>query len=469
MPAGFQNIGTTIRISTLLLALVALVGPTHADESGAVERALDRLANLDRDPLRLPAAPTPPSELEKRERLAIARSVQIVEAELDTSLAVLTGDVLPLLSLARNHRHLGLRRRALQWYERASLADKKKDFVDEILEERFDVALELGDSTLIVTTARTMVERDDAIRWTPRLTDALAHLAGRRQGDHAAADLARRIEALSGTIDADCLIELARLHQRRDEDHAARDQYRELVRRESRITPPSDGPGPDGPGRHRARARQRGQGVHAVHAVPRTRHRTAERLGDLSTRGTGRHGGTVRRSRASVPQPVRARGIDAVAGERVRALGADAAAAGHRPRAASVRTFTPAGRGETVKDVIARLILAYRRELELYAEVLDLAHEGVATVRDCRPLCDLQAVNTRKQARLAEIDAIERAIEADKKIWRETPRAGLDAPELESLLQRLTDRIEQILRAERETDRWIVQGAALSTADQPST
>lgn len=122
-----------------------------------------------------------------------------------------------------------------------------------------------------------------------------------------------------------------------------------------------------------------------------------------------------------------------------------------------------------MKDVIARLILAYRRELELYAEVLDLAHEGVAAVRDCRPLCDLQAVNTRKQARLAEIDAIERAIEADKKTWRETPRAGLDSPELQALLQRLTDRIEQILRAERETDRWIVQGAALSSADQPST
>lgn len=122
-----------------------------------------------------------------------------------------------------------------------------------------------------------------------------------------------------------------------------------------------------------------------------------------------------------------------------------------------------------MKDVVARLILAYRRELELYAEVLDLAHEGVTAVRDCRPLDELQTVNTRKQARLAEIDAIERAIEADKKTWRETPRAGLDAPELQSLLRRLTDRIEEILRAERETDRWIVQGAALSSADQPST
>lgn len=122
-----------------------------------------------------------------------------------------------------------------------------------------------------------------------------------------------------------------------------------------------------------------------------------------------------------------------------------------------------------MKDVIARLILAYRRELELYAEVLDLAHEGVAAVRDCRPLGELQAVNTRKQVRLAEIDAIERAIEADKKSWRETSRSSFDSPELRGLLERLTDRIEQILRAERETDRWIVQGAALSSADQPST
>ena len=122
-----------------------------------------------------------------------------------------------------------------------------------------------------------------------------------------------------------------------------------------------------------------------------------------------------------------------------------------------------------MKDVIARLILAYRRQLELYTEVLDLAHEGVAVVRDCRPLADLQAVNTRKQARLAEIDAIERAIAADKQTWRDTPRASLQSPELQTLLERLKERIEQILRAERETDRWIVQGAALSTAEEPST
>ena len=122
-----------------------------------------------------------------------------------------------------------------------------------------------------------------------------------------------------------------------------------------------------------------------------------------------------------------------------------------------------------MKDVIARLVLAYRRELELYDEVLDLAHEGVAAVRDARPLRELQAINTRKQARLAEIDAVERAVAADKHTWRTTPRTNLQSPELQMLLERLTDRIEQILRAERETDRWIVQGAALSTAEQPST
>ena len=97
-----------------------------------------------------------------------------------------------------------------------------------------------------------------------------------------------------------------------------------------------------------------------------------------------------------------------------------------------------------MKDVIARLILAYRRELELYGEVLDLAHEGVAAVRDRRPLQELQAINTRKQARLAEIDAIERAIAADKTTWHDTPRATLDSPDLRALLERLTDRIEQI-------------------------
>ena len=114
-----------------------------------------------------------------------------------------------------------------------------------------------------------------------------------------------------------------------------------------------------------------------------------------------------------------------------------------------------------MKDVIVRLVLAYRRELELYGEVLDLAQEGARLVRDCRPLGELNAVNERKRACLAEIERIEREIVDDKRTWREQPTTTTQGAELQSMLRRLTDRIEQILLAERETDRWIVQGAAL--------
>ena len=105
-----------------------------------------------------------------------------------------------------------------------------------------------------------------------------------------------------------------------------------------------------------------------------------------------------------------------------------------------------------MKDVIGRLVLAYRRELELYGEVLELAQEGVRLVRDCRPLGELHAVNERKRVRLTEIEEIERHIHADKRAWRDHPATSTQGMELQTLLRRLTDRIEQILLAERETD-----------------
>lgn len=236
MPARFRIPNPSIATGLLCLALASLVVPAGADETGAVDRALERLANLDRDPMLLPAPPAPPEEIDVRAHLAIARSIQTVEAQLDTSLAVLTGEVLPLLSLARNYRHLGLRGRALTWYDRAALADKNDVFTDEILAERFEIGLELGDSLLVTEGARAMLDRSDAILWTNRLGDALGFLALSASTDDAA-KLARRIETLRGEVDADCAIELARLHQRRDEDRQARDLYRELVRRESRISP----------------------------------------------------------------------------------------------------------------------------------------------------------------------------------------------------------------------------------------
>ncbi|HKK70113.1 MAG TPA: hypothetical protein VKA86_02780 [Candidatus Krumholzibacteria bacterium] len=120
-----------------------------------------------------------------------------------------------------------------------------------------------------------------------------------------------------------------------------------------------------------------------------------------------------------------------------------------------------------MKDVIGRLILAYRRELDLYAEILELARQGAEIVRHCRPLGELNAVNERKQDLLAEIASIDRTIADDKHAWREdsAATASSQGAELDKLLRRLTDRIEQILLAERETDRWIVQGAGVTEAE----
>ena len=231
--------GRTVTAAMLVAVLCALgVGATTArDENDIVERALVRLENLDRDPLELPPAPPAPESVEVRERLTIARSIRIVETAMDTSLAVLTGDVLPILSLARNHRHLGLRQRALQWYDRAEIADKKNEYTTEILSERTEVALELGDSTLVTQLAGRMLDREDRLEWTSQLAEVLAFYASLPSADDAAMRVARRIESIDGSVDAQCLIEIARLHQRRDDDTAALATYRALLRRESRLEP----------------------------------------------------------------------------------------------------------------------------------------------------------------------------------------------------------------------------------------
>lgn len=114
-----------------------------------------------------------------------------------------------------------------------------------------------------------------------------------------------------------------------------------------------------------------------------------------------------------------------------------------------------------MNDVVTRLVLAYRRELELYGDVLRLAREGSERARHCRPLSELHAVNERKHALLEEIDAIERSIARDKNSWREGARDTEGARDLDRLLAQLTDCIGEILRAERETERWIVAGSGL--------
>ncbi len=226
-----------VTILPILLATLMAVGATASDESALVERALVRLEDLDSDPLRLPPAPAAPEEIEVRQRLAIARSILTMQSELDTSLAVLTGKVLPLLSLARNHHHLGLRLRALEWYRRAEIADKKNEYADDILSERLEVALELGDSSLVADLAGEMLDRSDDSAWSPHLARVLAFLATLPDATEPALEIARRTERLDGSLDPACVIELARLYQRHDDDRAALAHYRSLLRRQRDLSP----------------------------------------------------------------------------------------------------------------------------------------------------------------------------------------------------------------------------------------
>ena len=115
-----------------------------------------------------------------------------------------------------------------------------------------------------------------------------------------------------------------------------------------------------------------------------------------------------------------------------------------------------------MNEVVTRLVLAYRRELELYGDVLRLSREGSDRARACRPLAELHAVNERKRALLEEVEAIERTIALDKSNWREGARNSEGARELDRLLAQLTQCIGEILRAERETEQWIVAGSGIS-------
>jgi hypothetical protein len=121
-----------------------------------------------------------------------------------------------------------------------------------------------------------------------------------------------------------------------------------------------------------------------------------------------------------------------------------------------------------VSAALTRLLSAYREQAHAYEAVLELAQEGVAAVRAGAPLLLLHELNVRKRGCLEHIEQIEAGIAADKQAWRAGARAGREALELERLLAELTDLIEQILACERETDRWVVQGAGELPADVAS-
>ncbi len=110
-----------------------------------------------------------------------------------------------------------------------------------------------------------------------------------------------------------------------------------------------------------------------------------------------------------------------------------------------------------MSGTVCRLIEAYRRELDLYDQVLALAKEAMDVVRDGRSLADLHAVNQKKKERLDEVAGIEVEIARDKETWRRGVRLDEPNAQLDALLAELSRRIEQILRVEEETDSWILR------------
>lgn len=106
-----------------------------------------------------------------------------------------------------------------------------------------------------------------------------------------------------------------------------------------------------------------------------------------------------------------------------------------------------------------RLITAYRRQESAYQRVLELACSGLAAARAGGSLADLQDINRAKERALAEVSRIDAEIEAEREQWRQSQAFAPETAELEQLLARIGSLIERILAEERETDRWIANGA----------
>ncbi len=218
-------------------AAVLAAGPaTPSVSDDALKTALWRLERLPSDPLSPSPPPAAPVADEVRDRryLAIARSVRTVQTGLDSVRAVLTGEVLPLLSVARNLDHLGLHRRALDWYEKAELADKDHGFSDMIRREINDVALEIGDSTLLVAQAEEFLALEDAARWSMQLGRILARLEDRPLGSYLE-QLVDRIDALGPGQAASTLFILARYRQRQGRHADAEALYQRLLNRQKEL------------------------------------------------------------------------------------------------------------------------------------------------------------------------------------------------------------------------------------------
>jgi hypothetical protein len=114
-----------------------------------------------------------------------------------------------------------------------------------------------------------------------------------------------------------------------------------------------------------------------------------------------------------------------------------------------------------LSQAVTRLVEAYRAERQAYARILELAEQAAEVARKGRPMAELHRLNAEKRAALAEVEALERSIAADKARWRHRGRLSDANAELDELLSRITDLIERILECELETDRWILNGADL--------
>lgn len=121
-----------------------------------------------------------------------------------------------------------------------------------------------------------------------------------------------------------------------------------------------------------------------------------------------------------------------------------------------------------MSQAVARLVEAYRKELGAYERILDLAKRASTLLREGRPMAELHRINAEKRELLAEVEAVERSIAADKAMWRHRGRLSDANAELDDLLSRITGLIERILECELETDRWILHGADL-VEDEAST
>ena len=224
-----------IAIALIVCAPVGVASRVDAAPiDDAVRDALVRLEQQTTDPLLLPAPRMAPVEesIVDRRRLAIARSVLTMHAQIDTTIAVLEGDVLTMLSISRNTRHLGLRRRALRMYELTVLADRQHRYTREILEERAQCALELGDSTEIAELALEIVGRKDAGTYGATLAASLEFLAADAAIGVGVRQLVDRLQSTAQLVDPACWILIAQVRQRLGEHETAQRIYRDLLLRQ---------------------------------------------------------------------------------------------------------------------------------------------------------------------------------------------------------------------------------------------